>query len=74
MTAWGVLAGLVFPEGLMQTPWFADLSAFVSINTVAYVTLAIIKTLPKAYLSDWVDRRERRTENRSIFPDTGPLR
>lgn len=69
MIAFGVLAGVVFPEGLMQTEWFAALSAFVAVNTVAYVTLAIIKTLPKAYVSDWIDRRDRRTEDRSIFPD-----
>jgi len=33
------------------------------------LTLAIIKLLPKAYLSDWVDRRNRRSESRSIYPD-----
>jgi len=42
---------------------------FVAINTVLYLTLAIIKLLPKAYLSDWVDQRNRRAESRSIYPD-----
>ena len=42
---------------------------FVAINTVLYLTLAIIKLLPKAYLSDWVDQRNRRSETRSIYPD-----
>lgn len=69
MIPWGVLAGVLFSEDLMQSKWFADLSTFVSINTVAFVTLAVIKTLPKAYLSDWIDRRDRRTESRSIYPD-----
>jgi len=36
---------------------------------VLYLTLAIIKLLPKAYLSDWVDHRNRRGETRSIYPE-----
>ncbi len=65
-------AGLLLPEGLMHTRWFAVLSAFVAINTVLYLTLAIIKILPKAYLSDWVDHRNRRAETRSIYPESEP--
>jgi hypothetical protein len=45
---------------------------FVAINTIVYVTLSIVKLLPKAYLSDWVDRRNRRSETRSIYPETEP--
>jgi hypothetical protein len=56
----------------MHTPWFATLSMFVAVNTVLYLTLAIIKLLPKAYLSDWVDQRNRRTESRSIYPMSRP--
>jgi hypothetical protein len=58
----------VLPEHLMHTPWFAMLSTFVAINTLLYLTLAIIKVLPKAYLSDWIDQRNRRAESRSILP------
>jgi len=70
-----VLGGMVMPESLMHSRWFAVLSMFVAVNTVLYLTLAIIKILPKAYLSDWVDQRNRRAENRSIYPDVddGPL-
>ena len=68
-----VLAGLLLPEGLMHTRWFAVLSAFVAINTVLYLTLAVIKILPKAYLSDWVDHRNRRAETRSIYPESDPI-
>jgi len=64
-----ILAGVVLPQSIMHTSWFAALSMFVAINTVLYLTLAIIKLLPKAYLSDWVDRRNRRSESRSIYPD-----
>ena len=69
MTAFAVLAN-VLPESIMHGPWFAALSMFVAINTIVYVTLAIIKLLPKAYLSDWVDQRNRRSETRSIYPET----
>ena len=65
-----VLAGIVLPEGLMHTRWFAVLSTFVAVNTVLYLTLAVIKILPKAYVSDWVDQRNRRSETRSIYPET----
>ena len=67
-----VTAGLLLPEDLMHSRWFAVLSAFVAINTVLYLTLAVIKILPKAYLSDWVDHRNRRSETRSIYPDGAP--
>ena len=69
MTGALILAGIVLPQSIMHTSWFAVLSMFVAINTVLYLTLAIIKLLPKAYLSDWVDRRNRRSESRSIYPD-----
>ena len=59
----------LLPPGLMQSRWFAVLSTFVAVNTVIYLTLAIIKILPKAYLSDWIDQRERRSETRSIYPE-----
>lgn len=64
-----IVASLFVSDDLMQAGWFQGLSAFVAVNTVLYVTLAIIKTLPKAYLSDYVDRRDRRTETRSIHPN-----
>jgi hypothetical protein len=69
MTGGSVLGGLVIPESIMHTQWYAVLSVFVAVNTVLYLTLAIIKILPKAYLSDWVNRRNRRAETRSIYPD-----
>lgn len=64
-----LFAGLLLPQGLMETRWFAVLSTFVAVNTVLFLTLAVIKVLPKIYLSDWVDRRNRRRESRSIHPD-----
>ena len=64
-----LLLASVVPQSIKHDPWFAALSLFVAINTVLYLTLAIIKLLPKAYLSDWVDQRNRRSESRSIYPD-----
>jgi hypothetical protein len=64
-----VLAGLLLPEAIMHSQWFAVLTTFVAVNTVLYLTLAIIKVLPKAYLSDWIDQRNRRSETRSIYPE-----
>ena len=64
-----VLFASVLPHDIMHGPWFAALSMFVAINTVLYLTLAIVKLLPKAYLSDWIDQRNRRSESRSIYPD-----
>jgi hypothetical protein len=64
-----LLLASVLPQNVMHGSWFAALSMFVAINTVLYLTLAIIKLLPKTYLSDWVDQRNRRSESRSIYSD-----
>lgn len=61
--------GLLLPSEILSTPAFQFLAAFVAINTLMYVALAIAKMLPKVYLSDWVRRRGRRRETRSIHPD-----
>lgn len=61
--------GILLPESTLRTEVFAVLAAFVAINTVIYVTLAVAKMLPKFYLSDWVHGRDRRSETRSISPD-----
>lgn len=62
-------AGIVLPSGTLSSGFIAVLSSFVAINTVIYVTLAVFKLLPKIYLSDYVNRRNRRRETRSINPD-----
>lgn len=65
MHVWGIL----LPEGTMREEVVAVLAAFVAINTVVYVTLAVAKILPKVYLSDLFTSRNRRSESRSIHPD-----
>lgn len=61
--------GILLPESVMQTDLFAILMMFVAINTLIYVCLAVAKIFPKVYLSDWMRRRGRRSETRSINPD-----
>jgi hypothetical protein len=60
--------GIVFPASMLGSAWFAVLSAFVAINTVLYTALAVAKILPKIYVSDLWQRRDRRLTNRSIHP------
>ncbi|WP_433677179.1 hypothetical protein [Microbacterium gorillae] len=65
-----VQAGIVLPEGVLNSAWFAVLAGFVAVNTVVYVCLAIFKMLPPPR---WRWRgRSRRSETRSIHPD-GPV-
>jgi hypothetical protein len=61
--------GLLLPESLLRQEVVAVLAAFVAINTIVYVTLAVAKVLPKLYLSDVLESRNRRSETRSIDPD-----
>jgi hypothetical protein len=61
--------GVLLPESILRNELFAVLAAFVAINTIVYVTLAVAKVLPKVYVSDWIDKRNRRGETRSIHPD-----
>ncbi len=64
LTTWGVL----LPASVLDSGWFAVLSAFVAINTIMYTALAVAKMLPKVYVSDLWHRRDRRRANRSIHP------
>ena len=65
LQAWGVL----LPQSFLGSPLFAVLAAFVAINTVMYLALAVAKILPKVYLSDHFSSSNRRGETRSIHPD-----
>lgn len=61
--------GVIFPESLLHSQWFAVWATFVAINTLMYAALSVAKILPKIYPSDWVRGRNRRTETRSIYPN-----
>lgn len=64
-----VLALSVLPESILHTQWYAVLSSFVAINTILYVSLSVFKILPKVYVNDYLKRRGRRAETRSIHPN-----
>jgi hypothetical protein len=61
--------GILLPESVLRHELFAVLAAFLAINTIVYVTLAVAKVLPKVYFQDWIGPRNRRAETRSIHPD-----
>lgn len=70
-----VRAGILLPDTLLASAFFAVFSAFVGINTVIYVVLAIAKILPKIYFTDWIGGRNRRATARSIYAvGPGPVR
>lgn len=60
---------MLLPESILTSDWFAALAAFVAINTAIYVTLAVVKTLPRIYFRDYLPRTYERSETRSIYPD-----
>jgi hypothetical protein len=62
--------GILLPESVLHSDLFAILAAFVAINTVIYASLALVNILPKIYPTDWITNRNRRTETRSIYPET----
>ncbi|PVU84475.1 hypothetical protein DDP54_00450 (plasmid) [Cellulomonas sp. WB94] len=60
---------MLFPGSVVRSAPFQVLAAFVAINTLVYGTLAAAKALPKVYAPAWFGGRNRRAQNRSIFPD-----
>ena len=69
MTTAAVPSGLLLPESVLASGWFAVLAVFVAINTVMYLALAVAKVMPKVYPRDWVPRSYARAATRSIDPD-----
>jgi len=61
--------GILFSEDVLRSGAFQFLAAFVAVNTILYVALAVAKMLPKVYVSDWQAGRRRRSETRSIHPE-----
>jgi hypothetical protein len=60
---------VILGSSLLHSSAFTVLSAFVLINTVMFLALAILKLMPKLHISDWITSRNRRAETRSIHPD-----
>ncbi len=56
------------PEILVSRP-VQVLAAFVAVNTLIFVVLAVMSLFPKLYPGNWFTSRNRRTETRSIHPN-----
>ncbi|BCW69401.1 hypothetical protein [Arthrobacter sp. NicSoilB8] len=69
LTGVSVPTGILFPQSLLDSEWFAILATFVAINTVMYAALAAVKVLPKLHRPGWLRTRQERGETRSIHPD-----
>jgi hypothetical protein len=63
-----IRSGLILPQSILQSDLFAIFAAFVAINTVIYVVLALLKILPRPHITDLLQWRNRRGETRSIYP------
>ena len=64
-----MISGILLPVTVLYSPWFGVLTAFVAVNTVMYVTLAIMKMLPRLHPAGWFRKNNTRSETRSIYPD-----
>ncbi|MCW2781822.1 MAG: hypothetical protein JWR35_2271 [Marmoricola sp.] len=69
MTSFALISDTVIPASTLHTAFFGALAAFVAMNTVMYVALAIAKMLPKVDPADWIRRPNQRAETRSTHPE-----
>ncbi|MGX1591202.1 hypothetical protein ACWICO_08780 [Glutamicibacter sp. NPDC055491] len=60
--------GIILPESVLLSDWFAVLASFVAINTVLYLVLGLAKLLPVIRIRS-SRGRERRSETRNIDPE-----
>lgn len=65
----GGRSGILLPEAIVHSNWFAILATFVAINTGMYAALAAVKILPNLRPGSWLPARHERAETRSIHPD-----
>jgi hypothetical protein len=63
---------LLIPTSVLESEAFQILATFVALNSLIYATLAVLKVLPKGYALFRFDGRNRRRQNRSIYPDPTP--
>ena len=71
MTGVSLLAS-VPAENIMHARWFTALSIFVAINTVLYLTVAIIKLLPKVYFERFGPATQQTFRDSQHLPGTRP--
>lgn len=59
---------LLIPASLLESEFFQVLATFVALNSLIYATLAVLKVVPKGYGFFRFDGRNRRRQDRSIYP------
>ncbi|MCV2393672.1 hypothetical protein OEB99_05065 [Actinotalea sp. M2MS4P-6] len=62
-----VRTGLVLPESVLHSDAVKVLATFVALNTLMYVTLAVVKILPRVHRPAWMSGSNRRAQDRSIY-------
>lgn len=65
-------AGILLPASVLASEWFSVLAAFVAVNTLIYVTLAIGKMLPRLHPGDLLRRQQRAEGSRRTIRVDGP--
>ena len=59
----------VLPPEILTSRPVQVLAAFVAVNSLVFVALAVMSLMPKVYPSNWFTSRDRRSETRSINPN-----
>jgi hypothetical protein len=59
----------VLPPEILTSRPVQVLAAFVAVNSLIFVVLAVMSLLPKSHPSTWFTSRDRRSETRSINPN-----
>lgn len=65
----GMPSGILLPEAVLVSDTFKVLATFVALNTLMYAALALLKLVPRQRLRAPSRGRNRRRQNRSIYPD-----
>ena len=59
-------------EWSIHSDFFQLLATFVALNSLMYATLALLKVLPRGWALSRFNGRNRRGDNRSIYPESNP--
>ncbi|MDO8107041.1 hypothetical protein Q6348_07490 [Isoptericola sp. b441] len=62
-----VSAGALLPVSVLRSDPVQVLATFVALNTLMYATLAAVKILPRVQRPAWLNGRNRRAQDRSIY-------
>lgn len=63
------IATNILPSEILTSRPIQVLAAFVAVNSLIFVVLALMSIFPRLYPSSWFTSRDRRSETRSIYPN-----